>query len=67
MGILKDQIGSIHGLKGEKPSTLPGATATSQTHYKSDLEAQTPEHSKFDYDGQKPTTVYTNPETGASI
>lgn len=69
MAILKNQIGSQHGLKGETPSKLAGAIADSTLHKESSLN-NSPEitrpNTKLGLGGTTPAK-YTNPETGATI
>jgi|SaaInl1SG_22_DNA_1037389.scaffolds.fasta_scaffold09709_2 hypothetical protein len=47
-------------LNGVTPATRAGALATSQVHYKDELKAQAPNHSKFDFDGERPDAYYDN-------
>lgn len=51
---------SILDLDGATPATRAGALATSQVHYKDELKAQSPDHSKFDMDGQRPDPYFDN-------
>ena len=66
MGILKNQIGSVHGLKGETPAKRAGAVAPTGLHAELTDQPQKVDHSTLDLDGQTPAG-YKNPETGASI
>lgn len=61
MGILKSQIVSNLGLKGETPVTRENALPTSQLHYEVKPKSQTAGHSNLDLDGQTPQS-YSNPE-----
>ncbi len=61
MAILKNQISSNLGLKGETPSLRAGADTASQLHYFAKSKKQTPTHSVHDLDGETPES-YTNPE-----
>ena len=68
MGILKDQIGSTLGLKGEQPATRAGANAINDIHY----DAKTKGHVEHSELGNKSATLqgskfnqstpYANPE-----
>lgn len=72
MGILKKQISSIHGLKGETPDKRGAALPTSTLHFASsindtpDIEAKP---SSLDLDGKKPAsgTYRENAPEGASF
>ena len=61
-GILKNQITSIHGLKGETPATREGASTNSQLHAQGSapttLQAGA---SIYDLDGQTPSKYLDNP------
>lgn len=61
MGILKSQIVSDLGLKGETPATKEFALKTSQLHYETKPKSQRPGHSVLDLDGATPPS-YQNPE-----
>lgn len=53
MGILKNQIGSILGLKGDTPALRQGALSTSQLHaQETNPTIMKAEHSVFDLDGK---------------
>ena len=72
MGILKNQIGSRHGLKGETPDVRGGALKTSTLHFQSSINdspdiEQKP--SNLDLDGKKPAagTYRDNAPEGASF
>lgn len=59
MGILTDQIGSVHGLNGQTPDQREGAKNTSTLHNQSSINnqpgiSQTP--SVLDLDGTPPAT-----------
>ena len=59
MGILKDQIGSKHGLGGTTPDTRDGAQKTSTLHNQSSINnnpAIDPKPSSLDLDGTPPST-----------
>ena len=72
MAILKNQIGSRHGLNGEKPATRAGAISTSTLHNQSSIN-NTPEitakPSSLDLNGGLPSagTYRDNAPEGASF
>lgn len=68
MGILKNQIGSVLGLKGETPANRPGASALNDINYdiktkkdinNSDLNIQSDNLAGSKYNKDAP---YANPE-----
>lgn len=59
MGILKNQIGSVHGLNGQKPDLRDGANPNSTLHNQSSINnspAIDPKPSILDLDGTPPAT-----------
>jgi hypothetical protein len=61
MGILKNQLGSNLGLKGETPAKREGALNTSQLHAQGTPSAMKADHSLLDLDGQTPERYLDNP------
>ena len=60
MGILKNQLSSILGLKGETPAKRAGALSTSELHAQGKPSELNPDHSIFDLDGQTPEKYLDN-------
>lgn len=61
-GILKNQLVSVHGLKGSTPSTREGALSTSQLHAQGARPTNMkPEHSVYDLDGKTQDKYLDNP------
>ena len=60
MGILKNQLGSNLGLKGETPATRAGALPTSELHAQGKPAELKSNHSTLDLDGQTPDRYLDN-------
>lgn len=52
MGILKDQITSIHGLKGDTPENRPGASAINDIHYNAKTKLHVGGHTELELSGK---------------
>lgn len=60
MGILKNQLGSNLGLKGETPELRSGALPTSELHAQGKPTELRADHSIFDLDGKTPDKYLDN-------
>lgn len=60
MGILKNQLGSNLGLKGETPAKRAGALSTSELHAQGKPSELRADHSIFDLDGKTPDKYLDN-------
>ena len=60
MGILKNQLQSNLGLKGQRPDTREGALGTSQLHAQGTPSELKPDHSINDLDGLTPDKYLDN-------
>ena len=58
-GILKNQLSSIHGLKGETPEKRAGASAINDIHYDAGSKAHVGGHTGLE-PGAVPTKYYDN-------
>ena len=52
MGILKDQISSQYGLKGDTPDNRPGASALNDIHYSTKTKEHVGGHTQLSLGGK---------------